>query len=60
MNNAVAIQTIVAVATFLSSVGVSAFIAGMRWGRVLQELRYVDNRLTKIEALFDYQLKRDN
>lgn len=56
----IAIQAVLAASTFVCSVGVSAFIAGMRWGRVLQELRYVDNRLTKIEALFDYQLKRSD
>jgi hypothetical protein len=52
-----AIQAIVAVATFLCSVGASSFIAGMKWGTTLQELRYIDNRLTKIEALFEYRVK---
>lgn len=47
------------IATFMFSVGISTFIAGVRWGGVQQELRAVESRLTRIEGMFELKLRQD-
>lgn len=54
------VQTITEVATFVISVGASAFIAGMRWGIVSRDLSNMGNRLSKIEGMFEMKLKEHN
>jgi hypothetical protein len=46
------VDILIAVATFIASVGSSMFIAGQRWGEVRTEMRYTNDRLAKIEGMF--------
>lgn len=68
--NAIAIETIIGVATFLLSVSVSMFVSGTRWGRVEASLRDLQSdrvrqsditglrdRLSRIEGMFTLTLK---
>lgn len=48
----VVLTAIISAATFLSSVGASMFVAGQRWGEVRSEMRYMNDRLAKIEGMF--------
>jgi hypothetical protein len=53
----VVIEVLVSVATFIASVGVSAFISGMHWGRLTNQLQVMSDRLAKIEGMFTLRLK---
>lgn len=68
--NAVALQTVISVATFVLSVSVSMFVSGTRWGRVEATLRDLQqdrvrqgditglrDRLSRIEGMFTLTLK---
>lgn len=46
-------------ATFIFSVGSSMFIAGVKWGKVTQQLEHMTERLAKIEGMFVLRLKDD-
>jgi len=46
-------------ATFISSISASMFIAGMRWGQVTGDIRAISDRLAKIEGMFTLQLRQD-
>lgn len=46
------VEVIIGVVTFVLSVGTSMFIAGQRWGEVRSELRYMNDRLAKIEGMY--------
>jgi hypothetical protein len=48
----VAVMALIGGATFVCSVGSSMFIAGTRWGEVRGEMRYMNDRLAKIEGMF--------
>lgn len=50
--SAVAISSIVTIGGFFMSVGVSAFISGMRWGEMRAAVTSIDSRLAKIEGMF--------
>ncbi len=52
-----AIEAIIAVVTFIISVGTSMFIAGMRWQEVHGDLRQMADRLAKIEGMFTLKLR---
>lgn len=52
-------QAIVDVATFVISIGVSAFIAGSRWGGLQQDMRAISDRLAKIEGMFELRLRQE-
>lgn len=48
----VVLAAIISGASFFASVGASMFIAGQRWGEVRSEMRYMNDRLAKIEGMF--------
>jgi len=50
-------QVIIGFVTIAASVTSSAFIAGMRWGRVREEITSIDRRLAKIEGMFTLTFK---
>lgn len=65
-----AIEIIVALVTFVCSVGSAAFVSGTRWGRIeatlndiqkdrvrQTDMRAVSERLARIEGMFTLQLK---
>ena len=52
------LEIVVAVVTFISSVGTSMFIAGTRWGRVEMDIKNINDRLAKIEGMFTLTLKQ--
>jgi hypothetical protein len=43
---------LIGLATFVMSVGASMFVAGRQWGEVRSEMRYMNDRLAKIEGMF--------
>lgn len=45
-------EIIIAIATFVCSVGASMFVAGTRWGQINTEMRTMNDRLAKIEGMF--------
>ena len=45
------------VATFVASVGASAFVAGVKWGKVETTLKGLSERLARIEAMFELKLR---
>lgn len=55
--NISATQVLVDLSTLVMSAGISAFIAGMRWGAVKTDLTTIDRRLAKIEGMFILKLK---
>lgn len=50
-------EILIAVVTFISSVGTSMFVAGSRWGRIEQDVKSINDRLAKIEGMFTLRLK---
>jgi len=46
------VEILISAATFIASIGASMFIAGQRWGEVRSEMRYMNDRLAKIEGMF--------
>jgi hypothetical protein len=56
--NTYAVEIIIAIVTFIASVGSSMFIAGTRWGEMRTDLRVMADRLAKIEGMFELQLKK--
>lgn len=59
-NTLLVIQTIIAMAGVITSVVVSAFLSGSRWGRVETDMRVMADRLAKIEGMFTLRLKDDD
>jgi len=55
--NSLEIDVLIAVVTFIASVGTSMFVAGTRWGEMRADLRVMADRLAKIEGMFELQLK---
>lgn len=47
-----ALTLIITLAGVLVSLLVSVFVAGSRWGQVNTEMRYMNDRLAKIEGMF--------
>lgn len=45
-------QIIISGVTFFASMGGAMFVAGMRWGRIGEEIRSIDRRLANIEGMF--------
>ena len=45
-------EVLIAAGTFVLSVGSSMFIAGQRWGEVRSEMRYMNDRLARLEGMF--------
>jgi hypothetical protein len=45
-------QMVISGVTFFASMGGAMFIAGMRWGRIGEEISSIDRRLAKIEGMF--------
>jgi hypothetical protein len=56
-NSQVIVTLIIGFVTFIGSVSSAAFISGMRWGRVNEEIVTIDKRLARIEGMFTLQLK---
>lgn len=57
---ALQLSAVVSAATFIASVGVSAFIAGLHWGTANARLIQLDNRLAKIEGMFTLTLRSND
>lgn len=57
MSNTIAAEVVIGIATIFISVGTSIFVAGMRWGRIIEEITSIDRRLAKIEGMFTLTLK---
>ena len=47
-----ALTVIITLAGTLVSLLISVFVAGSRWGQVNTEMRYMNDRLAKIEGMF--------
>lgn len=47
-----AMTIVIATVGVLLSVLSSSFLSGMRWGEVRSEMRYMNDRLAKIEGMF--------
>lgn len=60
MDAAVLTQIIISGVTFFASIGGAMFIAGMRWGKVGEEITSIDRRLAKIEGMFTLTFKDGN
>jgi hypothetical protein len=56
----IVIELVIALVTIVGSITSSAFIAGMRWGRVNESVTSIDRRLAKIEGMFTLSLKDHN
>lgn len=54
------IELTIGFVTIVGSIVSSAFIAGMRWGRVNENVISIDRRLAKIEGMFTLTLKDHN
>ena len=50
--SATALSLLIALGGALLSILCSAFVAGMGWQRVNSEMRYMNDRLAKIEGMF--------
>jgi hypothetical protein len=51
------IAAITAVGTFVSSITVSAFISGMRWGDMRRDIETVKRDVAEIKGMFTLTLK---
>jgi len=51
------VSAVIAIVTFVVSVGCSAFIAGVGWGSIRKEVAAVNIRLARIEGMFTLRLK---
>lgn len=51
------LQAVISAGGVLTSVVVSAFMSGSRWGRVETDMRVMADRLAKIEGMFTLRLK---
>lgn len=51
------IEVFIGISTVFLSVGTSAFVGGMRWGKINEEITSIDRRLAKIEGMFTLTLK---
>jgi hypothetical protein len=58
-NTLLVVQVIIAMGGVITSVTVSAFLSGARWGRVETDMRFMADRLAKIEGMFTLRLKDD-
>lgn len=47
-----ALDIIISLSGVIVSVVTAAFLSGMRWGEVRSEMRYMNDRLAKIEGMF--------
>jgi hypothetical protein len=51
------VDLVVAAAGLLGSIGVSAFVSGMRWGAVDERIRTIEHNLAEIKGMFTLTLK---
>lgn len=56
----VTLEIIIGIVTFVLSVGSSMFIAGTQWGSVKTELRYMNDRLAKIEGMYTLSPRKED
>jgi hypothetical protein len=52
-----AVEIMIGVVTLFASWGGSAFIAGMRWGSINSSIQDQNQRLARIEGMFELKLK---
>jgi hypothetical protein len=57
MNADLIVTLVTAAITFVASITTSAFIAGSRWGTISQEMRSMNDRLSRIEGMFTLTVK---
>lgn len=50
-------EIIISVVTFVCSVGVSAFIGGMKWGQISRDVDNIKVQLAEIKGMFELKLK---
>jgi len=55
--SSIAVEIIIAIVTFVMSVGTSMFVAGTRWGRIETTIQVMSDRLAKIEGMFTLRLR---
>jgi len=55
--NPTAVSVLISVATFVMSMGCSAFIAGVGWGSIRKEMANMNQRMARIEGMFTLRLK---
>lgn len=51
------IEVIIGVITFIVSVATSAFIGGIKWGRVQSDVDHMKTDLAEIKGMFSLKLK---
>ena len=56
-NAALIVQMAISLGGVITSIVMSAFISGTRWGAMQQDMRQMADRLAKIEGMFTLRLR---
>ena len=51
------VTILVSVCSFIASVGASAFIAGIGWGKVQGDIKSLNEKISRIEGMFTLRLR---
>jgi hypothetical protein len=51
------VTVLISVCSFIASVGASAFIAGIGWGKVQGDIKSLNEKVARIEGMFTMRLK---
>jgi hypothetical protein len=51
------ITILISICTFITSIGASAFIAGIGWGKVQGDIKSLNEKVARIEGMFTLTLR---
>lgn len=51
------VTILISVCSFIASVGASAFIAGIGWGKVQGDIKSLNEKISRIEGMFTLRLR---
>jgi hypothetical protein len=54
------ITVLISACSFIASVGASAFIAGIGWGKVQGDIKSLNEKVARIEGMFTLRLRDDD
>lgn len=53
------VTILISACSFVASVGASAFIAGIGWGKVQGDIKSLSEKVSRIEGMFTLTIKKD-
>jgi hypothetical protein len=54
------ITILISICTFIASLGASAFVAGIGWGKVQGDIKNLNEKVSRIEGMFTLTIKKDH